>query len=404
LSEAPNSSTSAPGPGHRTQLTLLTGCQALNVTGTSLMVTITALVGLQLAPDPRLATLPMGFQALAAMLFALPASLIMKHRGRRFGFALGAVAATVGALLAAFAVVIESFWILCSGLFLFGVAVGAFQFYRFAAADAVPEDERARAISMVLAGGLVAAFLGPNLASWSRNAIATVPFLATFLTLVGIQLVTLVLLAFTDPSVPATTESDESRTPVREYARRPLFLAAVFGAIVSYGVMNSLMAATPLAMEAHGYMFHHTASVVQWHVVGMFAPSFVSGRLTQRFGTLPMMAAGALILAAGAGIHLAGVSRAHFMIGLAAVGIGWNFLFVAASTLLTTTYATHEKATAQGLNDLLIYATVTFTATTSGGLYETLGWKTMNTVALVPVALVLVVVALVATRSGEPAP
>jgi len=384
-------------PGRAT-VAILSACQAMHVTGTSLMVTISALVGLSLAPDPRMATLPMGFQALAAMLSTLPASHLMKRRGRRFGFTLGALLAASGALTAALAVSLGRFPLLCAGTFLFGTSVGTFQYYRFAAADSVAESERARAISLVLAGGVAAAFLGPNLASWSREAITETPFLASFLTLASLQLVTLTLLRFVDVPSPSAAEQRKSSTPAWHYLRRPTFLVAAVGAVVAYGVMNSLMAATPLAMEARGYMFDHTASVVQWHVVGMFAPAFFSGRLVQRFGTLPMMAAGASILAAGVATHLSGATLAHFLLGLAAIGIGWNFLFVAASTLLTTTYAPEEKATAQGINDLLIYGTVTLTATTAGGLYEVLGWRVMNFATLVPIALVLLLIGYASQR------
>ena len=290
-------------PGRAT-VALLSACQAMHVTGTSLMVTISALVGLSLAPDPRLATLPMGCQALAAMLSTLPASHLMKRKGRRFGFTLGAFVAASGALTAALAVSLGRFPILCLGTFLFGASVGTFQYYRFAAADSVEEEHRARAISLVLAGGLAAAFLGPNLASWSRGAIENTPFLASFLTLASLQLVTLTLLRFVNVPPPSAAERRASTTPAWRYLRRSTFLVAVVGAVVAYGVMNSLMAATPLAMEARGYIFDHTASVVQWHVVGMFAPAFFSGRLIQRFGTLPMMATGALVLGSGVAAHL----------------------------------------------------------------------------------------------------
>lgn len=367
----------------------LAACQAVFVTGSVMVVSLSALVGRSLAPDPRWATLPAALMFLAAMVVALPASLLMKRVGRRRAFVLGVAAGGGGALLAAAALGRGSFSLFCAGSALLGVMSGTAQYYRFAAADVVGELERPRAISLVLAGGLAAAFVGPNLANWTRSAVAGPPFVGSFLALALLQVLALALLAGVRLPLPGNAERAASGRPLARVAAQPRYLLAVGAAVAAYGTMNLLMMATPLAMHARGFEFGTTALAIQWHAVGMFAPSFFTGRLIQRYGDQRILAWGCALLAGSAAINLAGASRWHFWLSLSALGIGWNLLFVGASNLLTTTHSAAEKAKAQGFNDLLVFGTVACTALLAGSLYETVGWRAMNAGVLPLLALLL---------------
>lgn len=367
----------------KTDVALLAACQALFMTGTSLLIAASALVGLALAPSAGLATVPVGLQFLAMMLFTFPASLYMQRFGRRPGFVTGAALGLLGALLAAWSVTGGSFAGLCAGSFCIGAFTAFAQYYRFAAADVADEAYRSRAISLVLAGGVVAAFAGPNLASASRDTIAGAPYAGCFIVVAGLAALTLLVLAFVRIPRLAARADDGPARPLVEVAAQPRYLVAVTGALVGYAVMNLLMTSTPLAMETRTFPFADTASVIQWHVVGMFAPSFFTGHLIRRFGTLRIMFAGAVLQAACVAVNLSGDTYAHFLGGLVLLGLGWNFLFIGATTLLTETYTAREKAKAQGFNDLLVFTVVTFTATTSGYLHLELGWSNLN-VGVVP--------------------
>ena len=381
-----------PIPRFKIDVALLATCQALFMTGTSLLIAAAALVGLALAPSAGLATVPLGLQFLAMMLFTFPASLYMQRFGRRIGFASGAALGLLGALLAAWSIGSGSFAGLCAGTFCIGVFVAFAQYYRFAAADVADEEYRSRAISLVLAGGVIAAFAGPNLANASRDAIAAAPYAGCFVVVAGLAALTMLVLAFVRVPRPPARAGDGAARPLVEIATQPRYLTAVTGALVGYSVMNLLMTSTPLAMETRTFPFADTASVIQWHVVGMFAPSFFTGHLIRRFGTLRIMLTGAVLQAACVAVNLSGDTYIHFLLALLLLGLGWNFLFIGATTLLTETYTAREKAKAQGFNDLLVFTVVTFTATTSGYLHFELGWRSLN-VGVVPF-LVLVAAAI----------
>lgn len=361
---------------------LLAACQAIFVTGTAVVVTVSALVGKALADDPRLSTVPAGLQFLSAMATTLPASLLMQRFGRRPVFLAGVVIGAAGAAVCAAAIMAPSFGLFCAGTSLLGVLAGAAQYYRFAAADAVDAVERPRAIAWVLAGGLLAAFVGPNLASWTRHGLQGPEFVGSFVALALLQLASFLLLVRLE--LPAAIE-DRTAASGRSVSRLlldPRYALAVCGAVVAYATMSWLMTATPLAMAALGHPFPRTASVIQWHQVGMFAPAFVAGHLVQRFGAPRMMAAGAGLLAASATVGAGGVTMPHFWTALTGLGVGWSFLFVAATALLTETHTEGERARAQGFNDLLVFATLTLATTTAGLLHETIGWRAMNLAAL----------------------
>ena len=377
------------GSRFKIDVALFATCQALFMTAVSLLATASALVGLALAPSAGLATVPLGLQFLATMAFTFPASLFMQRFGRRAGFMAGAALGLVGAALAAWSVHQRSFDGLCAGTFCIGIFIAFAQYYRFAAADIATEAYRSRAISLVLAGGVIAAFAGPNLANASRDMIAAATFAGCFVVVAVLATMTMLVLAFVRvPRGQAQSGNGASR-PLAEIATQPRYLTAVAGALVGYAAMNLLMTSTPLAMETRTLPFADTASVIQWHVVGMFAPSFFTGHLIRRCGTLQVMLAGAVLQAACVAVNLIGDSYAHFLAALVLLGLGWNFLFVGATTLLTETYSPQEKAKAQGFNDLLVFATVTFTATSSGYLHFEFGWRSLN-LGVIPFLAVVV--------------
>ncbi len=390
-------------PNQGRNLAVLVASQAIFTTGSSLVVATAALVGHRLAADPRLATLPTGLGFLAAMLITYPASLVMQTRGRRFGFQAGFLSGAVGAILATISILRPNFPLFCVALLLVGVNRGIAPYYRFAAVEAVSEGRRARAIACVLVGGLVAAFLGPGLARWTETLIAQ-PFAGSFSALIGVQLLGLITLAGLDLPRVEAVEAASSGRPLARVAAQPRYLVAAFGAVVSYATMNALMTATPLAMAERGFAFGPTASVIQWHLAGMFAPALVSGRLVERFGPRRMMVLGAAGIGVAAAGNLAGTTFLHFALSLGALGVGWNFLFVAATALITETYEPAEQARAQGFNDLLVLGAMTVSATTAGWLYESAGWWRMNAAVLPLVGLVILAVALLGSGGEDLAP
>ncbi len=361
----------------RRNVALLAVCQALLVSSASILIATSGLIGARLAPNAALATIPLGAQFLAMMATAMPASLYMRRVGRRNGFLTGAAIGIGGAVLCTFAIIGENFVLFCAGSALFGVYTGFGQFYRFAAADAAGSAFRARAISAVLAGGVVAAFIGPNLARATRDSIALHPFAGSYLALIGLGVLASAVLAFVHAPPPVMIERHGGRS-LGELAAQPRYVVAVLGAMVGYGSMNLLMTATPLAMSTVGFQFGAVAFVIQSHVLGMFVPSFVTGRIIRRFGELEVMLAGAALLALCIAANLGGSGRWNFVVALVLLGVGWNFLFIGATTLLTETYRSEEMAKAQGLNDLLVFGTVALTALSSGALYHLLGWRMLN--------------------------
>jgi len=370
---------------------LLAASQAMMLTGGSLLLATSALVGFRLSPDKSLATLPLGLQMLAGMLTTIPASLLMQRIGRQRGFLIGCTLGTIGAALAAWAIVHASFMLFVLAAMLTGMFTGFGNYYRFAAADAASDDYRSRAISYVMAGGVIAALVGPNLASWTNHWLST-PFAGSFVALTGIMLLSFCTLLFLD--IPRSTlETHEGGRPLIDIARQPAFAVAAIGGMLGYGVMALVMSATPLAMHEHQYAFHDTAFVIEWHVLGMFAPSFITGHLIRRFGVLRVMLTGALLNAAGVTVNLAGTSLVHYWLALTLLGIGWNFLFIGATQLLTETYAPGEKAKTQALNDFLVFSTVSLAVFSAGNLHHHLGWRAVNLGVLPLIAVITLAIA-----------
>lgn len=386
-------SSAASGDPTRKNVVLLALCQALSMAGSSLVITVSAIVGTMIAADKTLATLPLAFQMTAMMLTTIPASLAMKRFGRRAGFLFGIVTGICGALLATLAIFERDFVLFCIGTAIMGVQMGFAQFYRFAAADTASPEFKGKAISLVLAGGVLAAVLGPNLAKWGRDLFDPVTFAGSYATIAVLWLIPLVLLLFIDIPRPTLEERRQSGRPLLVIMRQPVFVVAIVSAVVAYAMMNMVMTSTPLAMLACGLEFEDAAFVIQWHVLGMYAPAFFTGSLIARFGVLNVMLAGAVLMLGCVAINLSGQDITRFWLALVLLGVGWNFLFVGATTLLTETYVPAEKAKVQAANDFLVFGSVSISAFSSGMMQNAFGWDIVNMMALPFLVVALFMVA-----------
>jgi MFS family permease len=368
----------------RRNVRLLSGCFALMTTGNVVVVSISALVGFALADNKALATLPAALMWISTATAAVPASFLMRRIGRRLGFMAGALLGVAGAALGGLAVSTESFALLCLAVIVIGAYNGFNFYFRFAAADVASSDYRGRAISLVMAGGVVAAFLGPRISEAANDWFLTTLYFGPFVAVGCIALAIFALVAFVDIPKPSTVLLRGGR-PIGVIARQPVFLVAVFGAAVAYGVMVMLMSVTPLAMVSQGLAFGDATFVIQWHVLAMFAPSFATGHLIRRFGVLTVMAWGAVSMAASIGVALQGVTVPHFLLAMCLLGLGWNFLFVGATTLVTETHTTAERAKSQAMNEFTVFFSASIGAFLSGSLHYYVGWQVLNISALPPV-------------------
>jgi len=367
---------------HKTNVALLAVCQGLLLTNNSVLITINALAGYLLAPDKGLATLPITSYFVGSALTTLPVSLLMKQWGRRAGFTLGAVCAIVGSILCAVALYAHNFWMLCAGTAVLGVYFAAGQYYRFAAADAAPAAFRSKAISLVLAGGILGGFLGPQTSKLTKDLVLDHVYAGAYLSLVVFALLAILVLRWLEIPRLTVAEQKTAGRPLIEIARQPAFVVAVLCGMIGYGVMNLLMTATPLAMIACQHPFSDAAFVIQWHLVGMFAPSFFTGALIQRYGVTRVILAGVVLILVCVFIALSGVAVANFWLALTLLGIGWNFMYVGATTLLTEAHRPAERAKAQGINDTAIFLTMVASSLSSGALFTYQGWQTMNYLAI----------------------
>jgi MFS family permease len=371
----------------RRNVGLLAACQAMLFTNNSTLIAINGLAGLALAPYAALATLPVTFWVLGGAIATMPASLHMKRVGRQRGLTTGTVWGIVGALICALAIWLQSFWLLCFGTLVFGVYNAYGQYYRFAAADVASVDFRPMAISLVLAGGLVGGILGPNASRFTVDLLGP-KFMGAYLALIAFALVTMALLRFVRIPTPSAAEQAAPGRPLLEIAAQPRFVIAVLSAAIGYGVMNFLMTSTPIAMDVGGHLYADAAFVISSHVVAMFAPSFFTGSLIRRFGVLAVMFAGALLNLLAIGVALSGVAVGHFWWSMVLLGVGWNFLYIGGTALLTETYRPEERAKAQGANDQAIFIMMAISSLTSGMTVTAAGWERVNLFALPMVALV----------------
>lgn len=368
-------------------LWLLAAAQGLFLTNNVVFIAINGLVGLSLAPLGWMATLPvMGYVVGGALSTPLVART-QSAFGRQASFQIGLAVAFGSALLCAWAAMVGDFWLLVAATVIAGYYSANGQLYRFAAAELAVPEFREKAVSLVLAGGLVGAVLGPNLASRTRNLLE-VPFAGAYLSLAVVALVSMALMAFMRfPPVPPKKAGASTGRPLSVIMRQPVFIVATAGAALGYGVMNLLMAATPLAMQTCGFEFDDAALVLEWHVIGMFAPGFFTGHLIKRFGVLTIMGVGVALNVLCVAIALSGVNLHQFLIALFLLGVGWNFLFTGSTTLSLEAYTPEEKDRAQAAINFFVFATMALTSFASGALVTTRGWAWLNMGSLLPLAL-----------------
>ena len=374
------------------QVTLLALCQATAMTTNTVLVTVAALIGYALASDKALATLPLAMRQVATMVATIPASLLMQRIGRRGGFLVGALIGLVGAAVGIYSLTIADFWLFTLSTTLLGVSNGFVGYYRFAAADVANESFRSQAISWVLAGGILAAILGPWLAIGSQGWFNSELYIGALVAIFGLQMLSgALLLGLQAPSAKGTHLSTATR-PLVEIIRQPKFLVATLGSTVSYGIMVFVMTATPLAMAAEAHSFEQTASVIQWHVIGMFAPSLITGWLIKRLGVLKIIVTGAVLNLGCMGLNLAGTSFWHFAIALLFLGLGWNFMYVGSTTLLTETHTSAEKGQVQAIHGFTMFSFVALATFLAGRVFHRFDWTMLNQMSWPLVLLTLVVV------------
>jgi len=368
-------------------LWLLAIAQGLFLTNNVVFIAINGLVGFSLAPVGWMATLPvMGYVVGGALSTGLVARS-QRRWGRQVSFQLGLLVAFLTALLCAFALSIGSFWLLVAGTVIAGYYSANGQLYRFAAGELAPASFREKAVSLVLAGGLIGAVIGPNLANHTREALGA-PFLGSYLALAVVALVSMAVMAgIRFPPEPLRKAGAEGGRPLAEILRQPVFIVSALAAAMSYGVMNLLMAATPLAMDVCGMPFSDAALVLEWHVIGMFAPGFFTGHLIKRFGVLQVMGVGVALNFACVAVALSGQDLHQFLVALFLLGVGWNFLFTGATTLSMEAYRPEEKDKAQAAINFVVFAVMAFTSFASGALVTTQGWDLLNLGSIVPLTL-----------------
>jgi MFS family permease len=368
-------------------LWLLAILQGLFLTNNVVFIAINGLVGLSLAPLGWMATLPvMGYVVGGAMATPLVAKS-QQRWGRKKSFQIGLVVALFSAALCAYAAITRQFWLLLAATVVAGYYNANAQLYRFAAAELSGAAFREKAVSLVMAGGLIGAVLGPNLAAQTRNSLE-VPFAGAYVGLMLIAAIGLVMMHFVTFAPPPTANAVQGGRPLALIMKQPIFVVATLAAALGYGVMNLLMAATPIAMQMCGLSFDQAAVVLEWHVIGMFAPGFFTGHLIKRFGTLTIMGVGVALNFLCVAVALAGLDFNHFLVALFFLGVGWNFIFTGSTTLSLATYRPEEKDRAQGAINFFTFATLAASSFASGALITTSGWSLLNVLSLVLITVI----------------
>jgi len=393
-------------PAAKRNVFILAACMALGNSANTLQVTLGGLVGHVLVDDKAFATLPVTFVVAGTALATIPASLLMNRIGRKPGFMLGCLLAAAGSLIAAAGIYYGLFPLFCLGAFIFGASNSFTQLYRFAAADIAPASFKSRAISWVMVGGLFSAFLGPEIAKHTREILSPHLFLGSYIVAALLPILVMLVLTMVRLPKPTMAELKEVGRPLAEIVRQPSFVVAAMAGMFGYGVMNLLMTATPLAMQLCAHPFSAAATVIQWHVFGMFFPSFFTGGLIARYGTLRIILCGAVINVICMAVALSGDGVLHFQIALALLGLGWNFMYIGATSLLTEVYRPAERAKTQALNDFLVFGTVALASLGSGKLLYHYGWNSVSLSALpfiLMAGLAVVWLLLVRRRAASPA-
>ena len=394
-----------PSTRAKKNVAVLAVCQALLNSTMSIQIALGGLVGYALASDKSLATLPVTMVVAGTALAALPAGALMRRAGRRPGFMTGGLVGVLGSIITGYAIWRADFWLFAGGTLLFGIFSAFGQAYRFAAADVAPDHFKSKAISWVMAGGVVAGFAGPELAKHTKDWFEPVTFLGPYVVAGLLCAATVLMQAFVDIPKTAGAESDAEPRPLAEIVRNPVFMVAALSGMIGFGTMSLVMTATPLAMVACSHPFDSAATVIQWHVIGMFAPSFFTGSLINRFGVLRIILTGVLLNLVCVAIALAGIDFLNFWAALLLLGVGWNFMFIGGTTLLTEVYRPAERLKTQSLNDFLVFGTVALASLSSGALLHRFGWDSVL-VAAVP-AMLLTAAAVIwlamVRRQAEPA-
>ncbi|MDA7948297.1 MAG: MFS transporter [Hyphomicrobiaceae bacterium] len=379
---------------------ILSFAQALYYISATIQVATTGLVGHVLAEDKSLATLPVTAFIIGSLITTIPASMFMREVGRRAGFQLGAVTGALSAALATYAIYDRSFWLFCFAIFLSGAYQAFAQYYRFAAADTASEAFRPRAISWVLAGGLIAAVAGPQLVIYTKDALAPVTFAGVYVASAAASLLAIGILSLIDiPKAPKLAADGTPPRPLREILKQPRLRIAIFSGMVSYGSMTFLMTATPLAMVACNHSVDSAAWAIQWHVLAMFAPSFVTGRLIDRFGRERVVLAGLLLLAGAGVVAHAGISLWHFNLAMILLGVGWNLGYIGSTTMVTDCHRPEERNKVQAVNEFMVFGLLAFASFFSGKLLHDTGWETVTISYLPFVVLASGLVFLLSLRS-----
>lgn len=356
--------------------------QALMMSVNTMLLTSSAIIGFEMASDKSFATLPLAIQFLSAMFSAIPASFFMKKYGRRKGFILSSFMGFIGGLLALKALELQSFYLFCVSTVFFGIYVSFGSYYRFVAVEVSPDKERNTAISYVLMGGILAAFIGPNIAVHSKN-LFDVAYYGSFIAVLILYALNLINFFYIDiPHQKPLKEDEKNARPMSQIIKQPVFIAALAVALFGYALMSLLMTATPLSMNLHHHQFSDIGFVIQWHVLGMFVPSLFTGHLINRWGFSVIASSGAALILVSVVINLSGFSLYYYWSSLLALGIGWNFLFISGTTKLTEAYNEAEKAKTQALNDFLILASVAFASLSAGYIQEHYGWINLNKSAI----------------------
>ena len=368
-------------------LWLMAAAQGLFLTNNVLFVAVNGLVGLSLAPYSWMATLPILGYVVGGALSTGPVAASQARWGRKVSFQIGLAVAFFSALLATYAVLGRNFWLLVAATVVAGYYNANGQLYRFAATELAKPEYRERAVSMVLAGGIIGGVFGPNLALWTQH-LGDAPFAAAYATLAVVALIAMAVISrVTFPPVPPRGSGTGGGRPLAVIMRQPVFIVSTAASALGYGVMNILMAASPIAMQVCGHPFRDAALVLEWHIIGMFAPGFFTGHLIRRFGIIPILTTGVLLNLLCIAIALSGVEVMHFLISMFLVGVGWNFLFTAGTALSLKAYQPEEKDKVQGAINFCVFAVMMVTSFSSGALVTTRGWTLLNYISLIPVAL-----------------
>ena len=362
-------------------------CFALSGTSASLTISAAALVGQRIAENSAWATLPLSLNLLGTMSSGIPASLLMQRVGRRNGFRIGTVVGLLGTLLNIYAIQSESFILFCLGSYLIGCLLGFGQLYRFAAIEVTPKEHKARAVSLVLFGGILSGVLGPGIALLTKDWVEGAPFMGSYQSLIGLYILIFLLLQLVDLPKPAASEQQPRTRPFWEITRQTSWKVSILSAALGYAAMSLVMTATPLSMQAHHHSFSTSAFVIQWHIIAMFLPSFFTGNIIQCFGSKNIMLVGIGLNLLCILINTQGQFFVFYWSALILLGVGWNFMFIAGTTLLTETYRPEEKALVQGVNDVLVFGSAASGSLLAGVLQNHIGWESLNTVLAPPLLL-----------------